>query len=116
MGGTYCSNSVSCSAALGVLDAFEQDDVMGNAAARHQQMLGRLGDMLKAYPGLVREVRGAGMMIGWCAYMLSSCVCPNNARRCRSGTEEGRGIRLAGVSAAGSGSEARTAAIGMRPL
>lgn len=64
MGGTYCSNAVSCAAALGVLDAFELDDVLGHAAQRHRELLEHLGRVRAASRGIVREIRGAGMMIG----------------------------------------------------
>jgi 4-aminobutyrate aminotransferase len=55
---------VSCAAAHGVLDAFEQDDVLGNAGLRHKELLQHLGRIQSAAPGFIREVRGAGLMIG----------------------------------------------------
>lgn len=64
MGGTYCSNAVSCAASLGVLDAFEHDNVLVNAAARHVELLRHLHSIQVANPGFIREVRGAGLMIG----------------------------------------------------
>lgn len=64
MGGTYCSNAVGCAAALGVLDAFAEDNVLGVAAVRHHQLLGELSNIQAKFPGFIREVRGAGMMIG----------------------------------------------------
>jgi 4-aminobutyrate aminotransferase len=65
MGGTYCSNAISCAAANAVLDAFEHENVLGIARQRHQEILGHLGRIYSTVPsGLIREIRGSGLMIG----------------------------------------------------
>ena len=55
---------MSCAAAHGVLDAFEQDDVLNNAALRHKEILQHLRRIQSVVPCFIREVRGAGLMIG----------------------------------------------------
>jgi acetylornithine/succinyldiaminopimelate/putrescine aminotransferase len=62
-GSTFGGNPVSCAAAMGVLDALEQDGVMENAASVGGYMLERLRTFAKGCPR-VAEVRGLGMMIG----------------------------------------------------
>jgi len=62
-GSTFGGNPVACSAALGVLDALEQDGVITNAAEVGAYLITRLREIAKACPN-VREVRGLGMIIG----------------------------------------------------
>lgn len=65
MGGTYCSNAVSVTAANAVLDVFEQEKVLSVAQARHREILGHLDKIReRTPPGFIREIRGAGLMIG----------------------------------------------------
>jgi 4-aminobutyrate aminotransferase len=66
MGGTYGGNAVSCAASLAVFEAFEADNgsIFNNIKAREMQSRQMLADFDKNYPGLIREVRGAGLMIG----------------------------------------------------
>jgi acetylornithine/N-succinyldiaminopimelate aminotransferase len=62
-GSTFGGNPVSCAAALGVLDALEQDGALENAASVGGYMLERLRRFAKGC-ARVAEVRGLGMMIG----------------------------------------------------
>lgn len=62
-GSTFGGNPVACSAALGVLDALEQDGVIANAAEVGGHLIRRLREIAKTCPN-VREVRGLGMIIG----------------------------------------------------
>ncbi|HXZ87043.1 MAG TPA: acetylornithine transaminase [Candidatus Binataceae bacterium] len=62
-GSTFGGNPVACSAALGVLDALEQDGVITNAAEVGGYLISRLREIAKACPN-VRQVRGLGMIIG----------------------------------------------------
>jgi acetylornithine/N-succinyldiaminopimelate aminotransferase len=62
-GSTFGGNPVACSAALGVLDALEQDGVIANAAEVGGYLISRLREIAKACPN-VRQVRGLGMIIG----------------------------------------------------
>ncbi|HYL60439.1 MAG TPA: aspartate aminotransferase family protein [Candidatus Acidoferrales bacterium] len=62
-GSTFGGNPVACAAALGVLDALEQDGVLENATAVGGYLLERLRAMAKSYDRIA-EVRGLGMIIG----------------------------------------------------
>ncbi len=62
-GSTFGGNPVSCAAALGVLDALEQDGVLENATQVGGYMLERLRKFAKGC-ARIAEVRGLGMMIG----------------------------------------------------
>lgn len=65
MGGTYGGNAVGCAAALGVLQAFQEESVLENVRLRERQALELLGRSIASLPrGFVREVRGKGLMIG----------------------------------------------------
>lgn len=64
MGGTYGGNAVACAAALAVLETFEKENVLANVADREQQLRKGLKDIESKYPGIIREVRGRGLMIG----------------------------------------------------
>ena len=62
-GSTFGGNPVSCAAALGVLDALEQDGVIANASEVGGYLINRLREIAKECPN-VSEVRGLGMIIG----------------------------------------------------
>jgi acetylornithine/N-succinyldiaminopimelate aminotransferase len=62
-GSTFGGNPIACAAALGVFDALEQDGAIANAAEVGGYLIKRLREIAKERPN-VREVRGAGMIIG----------------------------------------------------
>jgi acetylornithine/succinyldiaminopimelate/putrescine aminotransferase len=62
-GSTFGGNPVACAAALGVLDALEQDGALENAAAVGGYLIERLREMAGKLDN-VAEVRGQGMIIG----------------------------------------------------
>ena len=65
MGGTYAANPVACAAALATLDVFEEEDLVGNAAARGEQLLGGLRALVAEHDdGVLKEARGVGLMVG----------------------------------------------------
>lgn len=64
MGGTYGGNAVSCAASLAVLEAFKSEGVLDNVAAKEPELRVMIQQVAKKFPGLVREVRGKGLMIG----------------------------------------------------
>jgi len=63
-GGTYSANAVACAASLAVFDAFEDGSLLRNVKAREKQVREILTKFNRAHPGVIREVRGAGLMIG----------------------------------------------------
>ncbi len=62
-GSTYGGNPVACAAALATI-ALLEEGLIANAAARGSEALAGLRAIAARHPGLVREVRGRGLMIG----------------------------------------------------
>ena len=62
-GSTYGGNPVACAAALATIELLEGGLVV-NAAVRGEQAMVELRPLIGRYDGLVREVRGKGLMIG----------------------------------------------------
>jgi 4-aminobutyrate aminotransferase len=62
-GSTYGGNPLACAAALETVDLLE-DGLVENAAVRGRQAMAGLRPLLATHPGLVRDVRGLGLMIG----------------------------------------------------
>ena len=63
LGTTFGGNPLACSAALAVLDVFEQEQLVENAHIVGEYLIEQLKDRQKEYP-IITEVRGRGMMIG----------------------------------------------------
>ena len=63
LGTTFGGNPLACSAALAVLDVFEQEQLVENAHMVGECLIEQLKDLQKDYP-IITEVRGRGMMIG----------------------------------------------------
>ncbi len=62
-GSTYGGNPVACAAALATIDLLE-DGLTANAGAQGERALAALAPLVDRYPGVVREARGRGLMIG----------------------------------------------------
>ena len=62
LGGTYAGNPVACAAALAVLDVFENEHVLEQAARQAAQTAGALQALARAHPQ-VGDVRGLGAMM-----------------------------------------------------
>ena len=62
-GSTYGGNPVACAAALVTIELLE-GGLIANAAARGEQALTELHALAGQYDGLVRDVRGKGLMLG----------------------------------------------------
>jgi 4-aminobutyrate aminotransferase/(S)-3-amino-2-methylpropionate transaminase len=66
LGGTYAGNAVACAAALGVFDAFAQDDLLGKAAKQGKAMIERLKSIKAKGRGMpMGDVRGLGAMVAF---------------------------------------------------
>lgn len=63
LGTTFGGNPLACSAALAVLDVFEQEQLVENAHIVGEYLIEQLKSLQKDYP-VITEVRGQGMMIG----------------------------------------------------
>jgi len=62
-GSTYGGNPVACAAALATIDLLESG-LIANAATRGEQALAGLRPLADRFDGLVRDVRGKGLMLG----------------------------------------------------
>src|SRR4051794_25176319 len=61
-GSTYGGNPIACAATLATLDLLE-GGLVDNARERGEQALRMLRPLLELHPGLVRDVRGKGLML-----------------------------------------------------
>ena len=61
---TFGSNPVSCSAALGVLKVFEEEDILGNSHRMGQLFNQRVNILCDTYPEIYKEIRGTGLFQG----------------------------------------------------
>lgn len=65
MGGTYTGNAVACAAAIAVVDAFKEENILANVNARSAELFEALR-ALKADPVVgphILDVRGQGLMV-----------------------------------------------------
>lgn len=61
-GGTYGGNPVSCAAAVATIKAIKEENLIENARARGEQLLGSLKKLQRDFP-VISEVRGKGLMV-----------------------------------------------------
>jgi acetylornithine/N-succinyldiaminopimelate aminotransferase len=61
---TFGGTPLACAVAERILDVIEREDLMANARRVGELLIDRLRLMQSKYPGVVREVRGLGLMIG----------------------------------------------------
>jgi 4-aminobutyrate aminotransferase len=67
MGGTYAGNAVACAAAKAVIEAFREEKILDNVAARSKQIFNFLHDLKSSGTkagNLIEDVRGSGLMVG----------------------------------------------------
>jgi 4-aminobutyrate aminotransferase len=62
-GSTYGGNPVACAAALATIDLLE-GGLIANAATRGEQAFASLRPLADRFDGLIRDVRGKGLMLG----------------------------------------------------
>jgi len=62
-GSTYGGNPGACAAALATIELLE-GGLVDNAAVRGEQAFAGLAELRRRFPGLIRDVRGKGLMIG----------------------------------------------------
>jgi ornithine--oxo-acid transaminase len=62
-GSTFGKNNLAMAAGLATLAALDADHLIENAANRGEGLIGRLGALVGKY-GILKEVRGRGLMIG----------------------------------------------------
>lgn len=60
---TFGGNPLACAAAIAVIEAIEEEKLLGNAIEMGQYTMGRINELKEKYP-LIDHVRGKGLMIG----------------------------------------------------
>jgi predicted acetylornithine/succinylornithine family transaminase len=63
-GSTFGGNPVACAAGLAVLREIERGDLMSNARIRGAQLLAGIAAIADRLPGVIVDIRGAGLMLG----------------------------------------------------
>jgi alanine-glyoxylate transaminase/(R)-3-amino-2-methylpropionate-pyruvate transaminase len=61
---TYGANPVSCSAALGVLEVFEEDNILENSRKMGEIFTNNINKLCQDYPDVYKEIRGSGLFQG----------------------------------------------------
>jgi acetylornithine aminotransferase len=61
---TFGGNPFACSVALAVCETLERENLLANVQARGEQLRDGLRAIAQAYPGLITEVRGWGLING----------------------------------------------------
>ncbi len=61
---TFGGNPLACAAALEALAVLEEEDLASNARVRGQQLLLGLQQIAQAWPDIIAQVRGRGLLIG----------------------------------------------------
>jgi 4-aminobutyrate aminotransferase len=67
MGGTYAGNAVACAAATATIQAFHEEKIPDNVAARSKQLFSFLHDLKSSGTkagNLIEDIRGRGLMVG----------------------------------------------------
>src|SRR5918999_3230424 len=63
LGTTYGGNPLACAAALAVIQAFEEDDLLSRANAVGERALAAMREIQERHPDFVGDVRGRGAMV-----------------------------------------------------
>lgn len=61
---TFGGSPLGCAVALKILEVIERDGLANNARELGEFLVGKLRELQKRFPKVVREVRGLGLMIG----------------------------------------------------
>jgi putrescine aminotransferase len=61
---TMGGNPLSCVAGIETLKVLQEEDIPAQAAAKGAYFLERLGELQRAFPEIIQEVRGLGLLIG----------------------------------------------------
>ncbi len=61
---TFGGNPLACAAALATLQVLQEEDLVSRAATLGTHLMGRLREMAARHPGMIRQVRGRGLLVG----------------------------------------------------
>ncbi|HEY8315127.1 MAG TPA: aspartate aminotransferase family protein [Candidatus Baltobacteraceae bacterium] len=61
---TFGGGELACAAALAAMEVLEEDGLIENARVRGEQLLDGARALAARYPGVVRDVRGLGLLVG----------------------------------------------------
>ena len=61
---TYGSNPVAASAALGVLEVMDEDNILENCAKQGTHFTHKINKLIEKYPSVYKEIRGSGLFLG----------------------------------------------------
>ena len=61
---TYGGNPLACAAGVAVASVFDSEDILGNVVARGNQLRSLATDIKNKFPGLIKEIRGLGLING----------------------------------------------------
>lgn len=72
---TFANNQVSCAVGIAVLERLEQNnrELIREVEAKGQYLLQRLRDIDARYPGVIKDIRGSGLMVGVEINELTDC-------------------------------------------
>ena len=83
LGGTFGGNPVACAAALAVLKAFEEDNLLARASAIGERVADALRKMQERHSGVIGDVRGLGPMAAMELVKDPESRTPDRARAAR---------------------------------
>ena len=61
---TFGGSEIACAAALAAMDVLEEEALIENARERGVQLLDGCAEIAQAFPAVVREARGLGLLVG----------------------------------------------------
>lgn len=61
---TFGGNPLACTAALAAIEAILEEDLPRQAEVKGRYLLKRLADLKEEHPGVIKDVRGLGLLIG----------------------------------------------------
>jgi len=63
MGGTYAGNAVSCAAAIAVVEAMQEENILQNVNARSKELFNSLNGLRQKHSSHIVDIRGEGLMV-----------------------------------------------------
>jgi len=80
LGTTFGGNPLACAAALAVLEAFEEEDLLARANVIGERVMGAMREIQERHPDFVGDVRGRGAMVAIELVKDAGSKAPDKAR------------------------------------